>query len=236
MAQAENQNLGAQLANIRTFTGQPDDDIELFIAHVDRVKTAFAWTQQNTAQLVANRMMDKAGKWLQVAETMGVDISTWDDMKKQLLSRFKKETSDVTAALMVADLQQGISESVSDFYDRCILAMNKKNHRVTPELKANDDFKQVRDSELFVYFGGGLRKQIRNATICSSSPPEKVQDLLKAARNVELQSEARDKLFELEEEKREEEQAQETGEAQEIAEQIEALHERFRRHGCGNPK
>ena len=233
MAQ-ENHNLGAQLTNIRQFTGQPEDDVELFIAHVDRVRVAFGWTPANTAQLVANKLVDKAGKWLQVADTMGTDLTTWDNLKKQLTARFKRETSDVTAALMVSELQQGTGESVADFFDRCVLAMSKKNHRITDELKGNEDFKKVRDSELFVYFGGGLRKAIRNATICSSSPPADIEALLKAARNVEMQSEAREKLFELEEGK-EGGQSKEGEEGlDEIAEQIEALQERFRRMGNGS--
>ena len=52
---------------------------------------------------------------------------------------------------------------------------------------------------MFVFFGGGLKRYIQNATLCSAKPPESIMELLRAAKRIELQSEARDKLFELEE-------------------------------------
>ena len=80
-----------------------------------------------------------------------------------------------------------------------MLALKKKNHRVNDQLKANADFKQAVETDWFVFFGGGLKRYIRNATLCSAKPPESVMELLSAAKIIELQSEARDKLFELEE-------------------------------------
>ena len=73
--------------------------------------------------------------------------------------------------------------------------LKKKNHRVNDQLKANTDFKQAVETDLFIFFGGGLKRYIQNATLCSAKPPESIMELVRAAKRIELQSEARDKLF-----------------------------------------
>ena len=189
---------GSQLAAIRNFTGNDTDDVELWIAHVARILTAFGWDGARTSQVAQNKLTDKAAKWLEAQKDLGNAFATWDNLKEGLLTRFKRETSDVTAALAVCELQQGGTESVADFYDRCVLTMKKKNHRVTDQMRQAADWKQAQLTDLFVFFGGGLKKYIRNATICSSNPPETTAALLSAAKRVEMQAEAKDKLFELE--------------------------------------
>lgn len=190
---------GSQLAAIRTYTGNDSDDIEIWVAHVTRVQKSFNWNNDKTGQIAENKLTDKAAKWLEARRSLNDDIDGWTNLQKGLMARFKKEISDVTAALAVGELQQKPTESVDDFYDRCVLTLKKKNHRVNDELRNNDNFKEAIKTDLYVFFGGGLKKYIRNATIYASSPPDSVDSLLTSARRVELQTEAKDKLFELEE-------------------------------------
>ena len=191
----------SQINAVRTFTGNIEDDIETWIDHVTRVQKGFTWTNDKTGQIAENKLIEKAAKWLEATKSLGNEFAGWDELKKALLVRFKRETSDVTAALAMGELQQGPMETVADFYDRCVLAMKKKNHRVPDALKADANFKEAVNTDLFVFFGGGLKKYIRNATICSSTPPADIEELLKAAKRVEMQTEAKDRLFELEETK-----------------------------------
>ena len=222
---------GSQLAALRNYSGNDGDDIELWCNHVGRIQTAFGWAGPKTGQIAQNKLTEKAANWLEVRKALGEEFADWDSLKKGLIARFKRETSDVTAALAVCDLQQGNTESVADFYDRCVMTMRKKNHRVTDALKQTNDWKLAQQTELFVFFGGGLKRYIRNATICSSNPPETANDLLVAAKRVEMQSEAKDKLFELETEKTDDGNFDETEKEEnewfdridEIAEELAAL-------------
>ena len=56
--------------------------------------------------------------------------------------------------MAMSELQQQNSETVADFYDRCVLAMKKKNHRIDDALRDNADFKRALRTDLFVFFGG----------------------------------------------------------------------------------
>ena len=124
--------------------------------------------------------MEKAAKWLEAKISLGGEVMGWDDLAENLLDRFKKEQTDVTAALAMGELQQGGIERVADFYDRCVLALKKKNHRVNDQLKGNADFKQAVEADFFVFFDGGLKRYIRNATLSSAKPSESVMELLRA--------------------------------------------------------
>ena len=191
---------GSQLTAAREFAGKQGDDVEIWTAHIDRCKTTFDWSEARTAQIALNKITDTAAKWAEAQRSLGVEFANWADLKTAITKRFKAEISDATAAMAMSELQQLQSESVSDFYDRCVLAMKKKNHRIDAALKANNDFKKAVNTDLFVFFGGGLKKHIRNATICSSAPPENIEKLLEAAKRVELQTETRDRLYLLDDE------------------------------------
>ena len=188
-----------QLSSVRNYTGADTDDVELWIAHVERTQQAFDWSDNKTGQIAGNRLVDKAARFLEAIKTLNTNVDTWPNLKKELLLRFKKEQSDVTAALILGELQQGNTESVADFYDRCVMALKRKNHRVDDRTLANAHFQDMLKTDLYVFFAAGLKRYIRNATICSSAPPTTIPELLKAAKRVELQTEAKDKLFELEE-------------------------------------
>ena len=190
---------GSQLSAVREFAGKQNDDVEIWAAHVDRCKTTFNWTNDQTAQIALNKVTESAAIWAEAQRSLGTTYGDWPTLKAAMIKRFKAEISDATAAMAMSELHQQTNESVSDFYDRCILAMKKKNHRVDAALKANADFKRAVNTDLFVYFGGGLKRHIRNATICSSSPPEDIDALVTAAKRVELQTESRDKLYLLDE-------------------------------------
>ena len=190
---------GSQLSIAREFAGKPGDDVEIWTAHIERCQKTFTWTNEQTAQIALNKITDTAAKWAEAQISLGVEFKVWNELKQAITTRFKAEISDATAAMAMSELQQNATETVSDFYDRCVLAMKKKNHRVDAALKTNANFKRAINTDLFVFFGGGLKRHIRNATICSSNPPEDIENLLKAAKRVELQTETRDKLYSIEE-------------------------------------
>ena len=225
-AGANNGIPGSQLSAAREFAGKLSDDVELWTAHIDRCKATFNWTNEQTAQIALNKITDTAAKWAEAQKSLGKEYDRWPALKAALIKRFKAEISDATAAMAMSELHQNASETVADFYDRCILAMKKKNHRVDDTLKANNDFKRAMSTDLFVFFGGGLKKHIRNATICSSNPPADVDALLEAAKRIELQSETRDRLFQIDEEKEEKEKTLELNQKEDKwTQKVEALTE-----------
>ena len=113
-------------------------------------------------------------------------------MKKELEGRFKLEVTEIAATHAIHDLRQAKNESVDEFFDRVLIALDQKNHRVTNEMKATEGWKDVLKTDIFTFFGAGLKKYIRDATVSSSSPPLNATDLLKAARFVETSSRATD--------------------------------------------
>ena len=117
---------GSQLSAAREFAGKNSDDVEIWTAHIDRCKTTFKWSDEQTAQIALNKITDTAARWAEAQKSMGTEYNLWPALKEAIIKRFKAEISDATAAMAMSELQQQTSETVNDFYDRCILAMKKK--------------------------------------------------------------------------------------------------------------
>ena len=109
----QNDLTGSQLASVRNYTGADQDDVELWIAHVNRVKRGFGWTDVKAGQVAKNKLVEKAAKWLEAMISQGGEVAGWDNLSKNLLDRLKKEQTDVTAALAMGELQQGSIESAA---------------------------------------------------------------------------------------------------------------------------
>ena len=191
-AAAPNAISGAQLNLVPSFTGEATEDVENWIMAFEGLMEAFTWTGVKAARIAEAKMTGKAAKWLRGQRSLGVTYANWNEVKRAMLARFKQVTSEVAATLAIHDLRQGQKETVDEFYDRVVLALDQKNHRVTEATKGTAEWRDQVQTDLYTFFGAGLRKAIRDATVSSSSPPTTAANLLKAARYVETSFRARE--------------------------------------------
>ena len=154
---------------------------------------AFGWEAAKAARIAEAKMKGKAARWLRGQRSLGVKYEDWPAVRTAMLDRFKALTSEVAATHAIHDLKQGQHESVDEFFDRVVLALDQKNHRVTNATRATQEWKDQVKIDLYTFFGAGLRKVIRDAKVSSPSPPLNAQDLLKAARYVETSTKAQER-------------------------------------------
>jgi hypothetical protein len=190
-----------QLVLLGEFKGEAAEDIELFSMQVRRCRETFAWTQAQTSQLVQTRLKGSAGTWLRSKHktTLPADhMEVWEHvednhvmpdtgLRHHLLQRFREPINVQAAVDAVADLKQKSSESVEEFYDRTVLAMDRKNHRATEHTKSTAVYKEKLIDDVFTFFAAGMREDLRMAAMGGPNPPLTADTLLTAARNAEKQ-------------------------------------------------
>ena len=196
---------------IPIFRGEADDDpIEQFITSVESIKLALKWDDEFTAFLVHRKLQKSAATWLRSAILMmrgDERLMWWSDgrlenntrftgLRSALLKRFTTCTKRA-AAEAVRNLKLSNGESVSHFYDRCVEAIDK-SHWHEKDRHSRTYQKLVR-KQLFDYFSNGLPDEIALHALGGPHPPTTAEDLLIAARNVELEcaSRARPQLLAL---------------------------------------
>ena len=182
----------SQVNLVSPFLGEKSDDVESWIMKFESMKEACGWDNGRAIAIAESKLEGKAALWLRGQKAIGTIWTTWNELKKEIQGRFKLEVTEIAATLAIHDLKQTKNESVDEFFDRVLIALDQKNHRVTNEMKATDEWKNVLKTDIFTFFGAGLKKYIRDATVSSSSPPLNATDLLKAARFVETSSRATD--------------------------------------------
>ena len=178
------QNFSAQQLNtIPIFSGE-SEDVEIWLANVQALKEAFEWSAAATVRMVQNKLTGVAATWLAGQRSIGTTF-TWDEFKIALLGRFKVQVTRVAAANAMSDLKQGSKERCGDFYDKVILALSKKNSEVLPATKTTAEWQAQLQRDIYTFFGAGLQRYIRDATIGSAQPPADAVALLQAAQIVE---------------------------------------------------
>ena len=110
---------------------------------------------------------------------------TWAEFKVALTGRFNVQVTWVAAANAMTDLRQIPKEHCGDFYDRVILALNKKNSEVAAATKNTPEWRDQLNRDIYTFFAAGLPRYIRDATVGSAAPPATADELLKAAQIVE---------------------------------------------------
>jgi len=147
---------GAQLSTIPYFDGKESIEVEIWLRALDRAMRQFAWTDANACDVAKSRLSGKAAVWLHALEERGVNYEAWAanndperNLRVAIKLRFYPTITPLEATSATMNLRQLNSESASQFYDRCILAVEKKNHRVTAADKATDYYKRQFDVDLF---------------------------------------------------------------------------------------
>ena len=191
-----------QLAILGKFKGEESEDIEEFILLVERCITAFTWDQQMTSAMVQTSLEGAAARWLRSLLKLSTPADHMDDwihdvevngvrvvsgLKKFMLARFKEAMNERGAVEAISDLKQKAGEIVSDFYDRVVLAMDRKNYRDTPADRREPAYKEKLKMDTYTFFAAGLQEDIRRQALGGPSPPATCELLLTAARNAELE-------------------------------------------------
>lgn len=224
---------GSQLNSIQLFSGKEEEDVNIWCSAVDRARVQFNWTDAATAAAAKSKFIGEAAQWLQAREQQRRFYAAWNegDQEDRLFvavkNRFTVESGAIAAVQAVQDLRQRAGERVSTFYDRVVLALDKKNHHVTPQDKTAAAYQNSLAHDIYTFFAAGLHENIRVRAFSGAEAPTTAVTLLAAAKNAETQMHKDKKVFMVLEKK---ETATETGEKsreEEIADltkRIEALH------------
>lgn len=200
---ANNQIQASQLASVPLYTGAAPQDIDIWIESVDRARTTFGWDGPNTVAAAKSRLSEHAASWLHASTLSGDPYTTWDSVavtgfKLALTARFHVAVNAIAAAEAIQDLQQKASETCDVFYDRVMIAIDKKNFTTTRPQKAADAYKASFAAETFVMFAAGLKQDIRELAMQGHNPPTTGEELRSAARNVEAQLRKKTSVHEVE--------------------------------------
>jgi hypothetical protein len=84
----------------------------------------------------------------------------------------------------VANLRQGPTETVSEFFDRVAWSVETKNHTMTEDQKDNDQYRLARNADIYSFFTAGLDAKVREGAL-SGDPPRTAETILIRAKNVE---------------------------------------------------
>ena len=103
---------------------------------------AFAWPADKAVKIVESKPQGKTAIWLRGQRSLGKTWETWETKKKSLLARFKLEVTEVAATHTVHNLRQRMFKTADEFYDRCVLALKRKNHRVLEDVKEMESWKE----------------------------------------------------------------------------------------------
>ena len=193
-----------QLSVLGEFTGAEGEDVEMFSMQVQRCIKSFGWGQDQASQMVQTRLKGAAARWYR-SLTKSVDMDAellemWQsvddtgrpiaaDAKKglryHLLQRFREDVGERAAMEAVQDLKQKTYEGVEDFYDRVVLALDRKNFHVSDMVKKTEEYRTNLRSDTFTFFAAGMRDEIRKQALGGPAPPTTAPELLRAAKNSE---------------------------------------------------
>ena len=185
---------GSQLNQLPEFDGSASKDVDIWIWNVERCARQFNWTDAMRCAAAQGRMTGAAAYWLHAKQLAGINFNTWTDgvgdaqpnLKTALLARFKILINALVAADAVTNLDQKKTEAVSDFYDRVIVAVDRKNFSYTAAQKANDDYKEKMMADVFVFFHAGLLPYIKSRATSGTDQPITAPTLLSSAIQAEL--------------------------------------------------
>lgn len=195
---------GSQLAVLGEFSGSATEDIMLFLIQVRRCRDAFQWSDAVTSQLVQTRLTGVASTWLvsllKTAEP-NMFVHRWSNnnfdefgrplpqsgLEQLLRRRFYQEINGRGAVESIVDLRQRSTESVDEFHDRVLIAMDRKNFRATLQEKETAEYRNRLRDDSYTWFAAGLQEDIRMAALGGVHPPQTLDDLLMAARNAETE-------------------------------------------------
>jgi hypothetical protein len=190
----------SQIQALGTYNG--NTDVELFVIQVNRGIAMYGWSDLITSQIVQTVLKGEAATWLRSLIKTATDdmrIQYWSDeysnrrgqerphsgLKHYLLSRFREEINGRGAIEAITNLKQGSTESVDEFRDRVVIAMDKKNYRASEEEKNTEAYRQQLKDDTYTWYAAGLQEDIRMAALGGVEPPQDLESLVITARNAE---------------------------------------------------
>lgn len=91
---------------------------EQWIDRVNRARVAGNWNDEKTASYLYNSFRDKALTWFRTLHLMDADNTSWNDIKQEFLEAYGTASSARITITSFGELQQGKTETVTDFYAR----------------------------------------------------------------------------------------------------------------------
>ena len=111
---------------------------------------------------------------------------SWPKFKKAFFERFRPQDETIAATNAIMNLRQGSNEGVHAFYDRCVVAVDKKNFQYDRTAKTGDAYKSARDVDLFSFMAAGLKPEIRKMALGGQRPAKIIKELLAYCMNAEV--------------------------------------------------
>lgn len=180
-----NEVTGGQVNATQQYDGSTE--VELYIQHISRNQAQFGWDDTQTAAVVKNKLTKEAAAWLRSEELMLTNLTTWPHIRTGLRNRFKSQYSEIAAADMVRNLKQKEKETVNEFFDRVVMAVDMKNHTYSVAEKLEAEYKTHFLVDVYTFFSAGLKEDIRIKAMSGGTPPRTAADLRTAAANIEAQ-------------------------------------------------
>lgn len=197
---------GGQLSAINEFSGDPKKDIDVWLEQIDNFATQFQWTDANTAAAAKAKLTDKAAFWLASQRKMNKTYPRWktgdgavaeaEKLRVALRKRFKPTVTAVEATQAIIGLKQKENETVQEFYDRVVWAVDRKNYKILD--KTTDAYQESRDSDIFAFFGAGLKEKIATIAMSGGDAPDTHEALLERAVTIEISHEKGRGVFAIE--------------------------------------
>ena len=187
---ADKKPTAAQINSITAFSGVMGQEAELFVDSVNRAKTVYAWTDEDTASAAMQKMTGSASSWLKHLSRLGTEFETWETnagLKKALLERFLTGRTLAASVGGLAELQQGqrATESVAEFVERLSAALDKKNFDVTEANKKTANYIARFKAELVKYLLHGLREEFKTRVIGVPNAPEDLETIVSVCKRAE---------------------------------------------------
>jgi len=101
--------------------------------------------------------------------------------------RFYPHITRSAARAATQNLRQMPGETVSQFFDRCVLAMAKKNSHATETDKQGDFYERSFHNDLMTFFVAGLSDSTRVKIMGNSNAPNDPRELLEAVKALEAE-------------------------------------------------
>jgi hypothetical protein len=199
----------AQLAAIPIYDGEPGIQVDLWVKAVDRCRLTFQWNDAVTANAAKSRLSGNAAYWLVAESLLNANYDAWDDvdfvaavpavgavvaipavpavigLKSQITARFTITVNATAAVEAVASLRQKPAETSDAFYDRVVVAIDKKNFTANAAAKQAQGYQDTMRTDIFVHYAAGLKREIRERAFSIQNPPQTAAALRETARQIE---------------------------------------------------
>jgi hypothetical protein len=230
---------GSQLNAIREYDGKTmDDAIVTWVEAMDAAKVSFTWSDEVAAQIAKLRLTGTAAQWIKAERMRGKTYDRWlgdDGLRAGLLNRFKVTDTAVVACEAIIALKQGQMETIDEFFDRVVIAVDKMNFAVADKTTAN--YQRQASSNVGTFFSAGLKESIRSRLMGQGvAIPADIDDLRTMVRKIEKQMELerkQGKIFAIEQSEGDESSDVE-GEINALSRRLSQLRQKQKKGGKGD--